>query len=127
MSLMLIAPIYMRVGDGARGLRFTATSYTGSAQLVRVWAVEQPQGVRKIAEFPQFELRPQALDSVARFVPPVGELPYWLAILAFHRGGPAWERSPSRHAGPFNVPEIDLPFVIAGAGNNAMAVSVVYA
>ena len=39
---MLIAPIYVRVGDGARGLCFTATSYTGSAQLVRVWAVELP-------------------------------------------------------------------------------------
>ena len=127
MSLVLIAPIYMRVGDGARGLRFTATSYTRRAQLVRVWAVEQPQGVRKVAEFPQFELRPQGLDSVARLVPPVGELSYWLAILAFHRGEPAWERSPSRLVGPFNVPEIDLPFVISGAGNSAMAVSVVYA
>lgn len=125
---MLIAPVYMRVGDGERGLCFTATSYAGSPQLVRVWAVEQPQAVQKLAEFQQFELRPQILDSVARHIPPVGKLPYWLAILAFHREGSAWERSPSRHAGPFGVPEIDLAFIISGVGNNdAMAVSVIYA
>lgn len=124
---MLIAPIYMRVGDGARGLRFTATSYSRNAQLVRVWAVAKPQGVQKIAEFPPFELRPQILDAAARDVPPVGVLPYWLAILAFHRGDSAWERSPSRHAGPFNVPEIDLAFAISDASDDAMVMSVIYA
>jgi len=124
---VLIAPVYMRVGDGARGLRFTAASYADSAQLVRVWAVARPQGLHKIAEFQQFELRPQFLELAARHVPPVGECPYWLAILAFHRGGLAWERSQSRQAGPFDVPEIDLAFVIADGSKNAMAVSVIYA
>jgi hypothetical protein len=124
---VLIAPIYMRVGDGARGLRFTAASYSRSAQLVRVWAVAKPRGVQKIAEFQPFELRPQILDSVARDVPPVGVLPYWLAILAFHKGESGWERSPSRHAGPFNVPEIDLAFATSDASDDAMVVSVIYA
>jgi hypothetical protein len=124
---MLIAPIYMRVADGTRALRFTATSYADSTQFVRVWAVARPQGLQKIAEFQQFELRPRFLELAARHVPPLRPWPYWLALLAFHKGGAAWERSASRQAGPFDVPEVDLAFAIPDAGNNAMAVSVIYA
>jgi hypothetical protein len=124
---MLIAPLYLRVGDGARGLRVTATSYATSAQLVRVWAVARPYGPKKVAEFEPFELRPRFLERVATRVPSVGEDPYWLAILAFHRCRSAWERSASRHAGPFNVPEMDLAFFISDSGRDAMAVSVIYA
>lgn len=118
---MLIAPIYMRVGDGRRGLRLTAISYAESAQLVRVWAVARPQGLHKIAEFQQFELRPRVQELAARHVPPIGEWPYWLAILAFHRGGSAWERLASSRAGPFDVPEVGLAF------DSALALSVIYA
>ena len=77
-------------------------------------------------QFQPFELRPQILDSVARDVPPVGVLPYWLAILAFHKDESGWERSPSRHAGPFNVPETDLAFATSDASDDAMVVSVIY-
>jgi hypothetical protein len=131
---MLIMPTYMRVGDGARGLRVTATSYADRAQLVRVWAVAEPHGSARIAEFEQFELRPSLREPVRRHVLPIGEWPYWLAILAFHRGGPAWERSASRRAGPFDVPQFDLAFDLGGAvpepseaaGDNAMVLSVLY-
>jgi hypothetical protein len=124
---VLITPVYMRVGDGTRGLRFTATSYADSEQLVRVWAVARPQGLQKIAEFQQFELRPRIRELADRHVPPLRPWPYWLAILAFHKGGSAWERSPSRHAGSFDVPEVELAFAISDAGGYAMAVSVDYA
>lgn len=118
---MLIAPTYMRVGDGTRGLRVTATSCAASAQLVRVWAVAEPQGLQKIAEFQQFELRPRVLELAATHVPPLRPCPYWLAILAFHRCGSAWERSASWHAGPLTVPQVDLTF------DDTMVLSVVYA
>jgi hypothetical protein len=125
---VLITPVYMRVGDGTRGLRFTATSYADSEQLVRVWAVARPQGLQKIAEFQQFELRPRIQELADRHVPPLRPWPYWLAILAFHKGGSAWERSPSRHTGFFDVPEVELAFAISDAGGGyAMAVSVDYA
>ena len=124
---MLITPVYMRVGDGTRGLRLTATSYADSEQLVRVWAVARPQGLQKIAEFQQFELRPRIREPADRRVPPLRPWPYWLAILAFNRGGSAWERSPSRHTGSFDVPEVELAFAISDGGGYAMAVSVDYA
>lgn len=131
---MLITPTYMRVGDGARGLRVTATSYADRAQLVRVWAVQQPHGSTRVAEFQPFELRPSLHEPVRKDVLPIGEWSYWLAVLAFHRGGPAWERSASRHAGPFEVPQFGLAFDLGDAApetsvapvDNAMVLSVLY-
>ena len=119
----------MRVGDGARGLSVTATSYADRAQLVRVWAVQRPHGSERIAEFQPFELRPRLREPVRRHVLPFRGWPYWLAVLAFHRGGPAWERSPSRQAGPFDVPQFGLGFDLSDgvAEDNAMVLSVLYA
>jgi hypothetical protein len=132
---MLIMPTYMRVGDGTRGLRVTATSYADRAQIVRVWAVQRPHGSARISEFQPFELRPRLREPVRRHVLPFGGWPYWLAVLAYHRGGPAWERSASRHVGPFDVPQSGLAFDLGGApsetsvtaGDNAMVLSVLYA
>ena len=131
---MLIAPTYMRVGDGARGLCVTATGYAHGAQLVRVWAVVEPRRPRKVAEFQPFELRPGFRQRVAILVPSAGVDAYWLAILAFHRSERAWERSTARRAGPFNVPEADLAFVEAGepepasvADDDAIVLSIIYA
>ena len=132
---MLIMPTYMRVADGARGLRVTATSYADRAQLVRVWAVQQPHGSARISEFQPFELRPRLREPVRRHVLPFGGWPYWLAVLAFHQGGPAWERSASRNAGPLDVPQSGVAFGLGGAvpepsveaGDDAMVLSVLYA
>jgi hypothetical protein len=131
---MLIMPTYIRVADGARGLRVTATSYADRAQLVRVWAVQRPHGSKRVAEFQPFELRPSLHEAVRRHVLPIGEWSYWLAVLAFHHGGSAWERSASRHTGPFDVPQFGLAFDLGDAapetsvtaGDNAMVLSVLY-
>jgi hypothetical protein len=88
-----------------------------------------------IAEFQPFELRPSLHEPVKRHVLPIGEWSYWLAVLAFHRGGSAWERSASRHTGPFDVPQFGLAFDLGDeapetsvtAGDNAMVLSVLYA